>query len=129
MIKASELRIGNCLSPRRTIEPQNNPLLGYSICAAHIAYSDEELNNDWEGIHLTPEILGKCGFEWYNVNGSEYHWSAELEQIQFVKSEEAAEGYCIFASGVNVATITVSYLHQLQNLFYCLTGQELEVKL
>lgn len=78
-------------------------------------------------IPLTPEILEKCGFvkkgEWavlnfpvragirfYNFNYAECDLIQDDKFIAFKNSH-------------------IKYLHQLQNLFYCLCGKELDVNL
>lgn len=77
-----------------------------------------------EPINLTPEILEKCGFEW-----SIYHQA-------FHKHSDGHETYDLnecYPSGYQFSTfkkqaligIPVKHLHQLQNLYFALTGEEL----
>jgi hypothetical protein len=75
-------------------------------------------------IPLTPEILEKAGF---NMEGK-YIW---------LKIDEAFE-LCTFASGTPGVGLyfegqwlgdTFNYLHQIQNLFFALTGEELKIEL
>ena len=70
-------------------------------------------------IPLTKELLLKCGFEeefggiiYYNRNqGIEFNFS---------------NGWCTASRG-EYDIVDVQYLHQLQNLYFALTGEELEV--
>jgi hypothetical protein len=73
-------------------------------------------------IPLTPEILEKCGFlagadhmkgQWVFVNGASLF--PDGQYFTYLDQRRPLS--------------TVKYLHQLQNLYYRLTGQELEVKL
>jgi len=130
MIKANELRIGNRLKPIRVLDPENIPLIGYAICAAHIAYSKEELNADWGPIPLTPQILEKFGFKKDKVTGD--YWDM-VDEYGFSKQnfvifhhEDGA-----FSIGSSLGEYSIGkpfrYLHQLQNSFFALTGEELEI--
>lgn len=95
-----------------------------------IVLDDEEENHCLQehlsSIPLTPEILEKCGF---NVR----HKGAEDEY----RDIEIGNGLSIYEGDKNgcceavLETIETrcQYLHQLQNLYFCLTGVELEVKL
>jgi hypothetical protein len=69
-----------------------------------------------EPIPLTEELLLKCGFEkrvWGNV--TYYNPNLDLDRDFRVR-------------GIDW-NVQIKYLHQLQNLFFALTGEELEVKL
>lgn len=73
-------------------------------------YKDEKLS----GISLTSEILEKCGFR-TTVNNNSF--GNGVIGLFFYKGE-----YIYYrAKG--------KYLHQLQNLYYTLTGEELNVQL
>lgn len=72
-------------------------------------------------IPLTKELVLKCGFEeefggiiYYNRNrGIEFNFSS---------------GWCMASIGEYEIT-SVKYLHQLQNLYFALTGEDLEINL
>lgn len=72
-------------------------------------------------IPLTKELVLKCGFEeefggiiYYNRNrGIEFNFSNE---------------WCMASIGEYEIT-SVKYLHQLQNLYFALTGEDLEINL
>lgn len=130
MIKPNELRIGNKL---------NYTGLGNSYYPTGIITVEEVLSNgvnlshgdltvyEAEKLHpipLTPQILEKCGFK--DVHG-EY---VTLEGIGIYNDgddywfcdEDAHEGNVIYYGN------GFQYVHQLQNLFFALTGEELEIK-
>ena len=78
------------------------------------------LSNDVYPIPLTPEILEKCGFQW------DIYWQG-LTDGNWVLTEGENNTYRL-AYGKrrhDVIVYGIKYLHQLQNLFFCLVGQEL----
>ena len=73
-------------------------------------------------IKLTPELLEKCGFEmdgsyqcplWKNIKGFEF-W------------DEYGTGAYSYRF-MNSFDVELKYLHQIQNLYFTITGSELEV--
>lgn len=113
MIKGTELRIGNWVE---FPNPEFKPL----------QILDGEMIDNWSplsrAIPLTPEILEGCGFEkfgdWFikksypiHVNVSLLHKKTTIGQNE----EYEVEG--------------IKYLHQLQNLYFALTGEELQINL
>jgi len=128
MIKANELRIGNKVKMKVSTSVDNDwfettievaDLLGIENC-----------DRLCTGIPLTPEILERCGFEnydnfnngdveFYRLNGLELQFLMHIGQFpEFVYIDNITK---------EQKSITIKYLHQLQN-FYALTGTELEVK-
>lgn len=81
------------------------------------------------GIELSEEILLKCGFEkrpeslnfvyyGFGTNPVTYDWMICLKYFK-------DENRFFFLNGHH----TIKYLHQLQNLYWCLCGEELETNL
>lgn len=135
MIKAAELRIGNRL---------NYTGLGNSSYPSGLITVEEVLSDGvnrsqgdgtvyeyekLEGIPLTPEILLKSGLivEWRNnwikpdAKG-ENPWS-----FSFYLSNNKV--HLVMAFEDIGMSEPATKLHQLQNLYFALTGEELEVKL
>jgi len=119
MIKATELRIGNKLL--YTISGE--PLRVGEVTQLYMAEGgggaiDYHYPLSWaKPISLTPEILEACGFIKFKKNvwrKGQLQWYSHLA---YLKNEDTDECYYI-------PTI-VDYLHQLQNLYYALTGEEL----
>lgn len=120
MIQANELRIGNWISY------DNNDVQVFEL--PYLIDIDEGkedylVNSVWlnehEPIPLTPELLERCGFrklsnEWV-IQGPEYLEYFEMRYDKFYYT--GGEGVC-FGKGCE-------YLHQLQNLYFALTGTEL----
>lgn len=116
MIQPNELRIGNyikfCGKPTKVW-----------------ALSEDDINDEMdiyiEPITLTDEVLVKCGFVKIGVltlSFENFLFEIGLNGDDFVKQK-----YTLRINGCLV--IKVKYIHQLQNIFYSLTGKELEVKL
>ena len=120
MINASELRIGNKL------QKENGKIYTVSRLdgTKDILVEEERglftLNYNLYGIPLTPEILDKCGFE--KSNRIDF---GELKQCYVIFSLALMirhDSYFIDWVGGNTEA---RYLHQLQNLYFALTGEEL----
>lgn len=68
-------------------------------------------------IEITEEILLKCGFEKEILEPKHYY----IEGMRIWKCND------MFLCDKN--GIHIKYLHQLQNLYWCLCGEELEINL
>jgi hypothetical protein len=84
--------------------------------------TDPEL---FDPIPLTPELLEKIGFserqhlhDWYRV-----------VQEQTILTIHAGEWLLCPSNSAPCLSGEVRYLHQIQNLFYTLTGEELNIQL
>ena len=75
------------------------------------------------GIPLTPEILIACGFV-YVEDYAEYRYRESTNWFG-VFNEHNDDWYF---DKPEMSTVVIKYLHQLQNLYYSLTGQELTYK-
>lgn len=131
-IQASDLRIGNWVMDDDGKVSKIEAL--WSKEWKEFDGSDPELfglriNNDigWlsdhlSGIPLTPEILEKCGFNKVNRSSTTRGW-----QDKNIHLREMSDGKIVLQAGYK--KINVVSLHQLQNLYFCLTGSELEVNI
>jgi len=135
MVKVSEVRIGNFLLfdfPNR----------------GKVQYKSERINNDFDGfrsiatinglqpekvygIPLTDSWLQKFGFEridkqfqhnWViRLSKTGVHYSIQFFNDKFWLSNSEYDAWCYVIKDV-------AYVHELQNLFYALTGEDLVVK-
>jgi hypothetical protein len=123
-MKASELRIGNTI--RYTHDTDLNDKLRGTFLTIDIdtlTYLEIGDRPDfYEPIPLTPAILEKCGFV-RDRNG-------------FALSDKMSLSLSVTKDGEYLACwldkslgITVENVHQLQNLYFALTGEELTVNL
>lgn len=116
MIKANELRVGN------TIESSiGDEWHEYSVTADTIqnfSYDPFDVANKFNRpVPLTPEIWRRCGFEF---NQKHCFWSiGNFRIVQWCDN--------IYKLSDDLE-VRLDYLHQLQNLYFSLTGEELVLK-
>lgn len=121
MIQANELMLGNFVdTPDGTVKIT---AISYEKVAVirktekgNFAVYSESLD-DIQPIPLTEEILLKCGAEPFAGGGLILNY----RRIEYAECRQVY--YDVFTS------VELKYLHQLQNLFYVLAGEELEVNL
>lgn len=116
MIQAHELRIGNIIQYN---DGDICRVIGISEFGLDVEFKEETTYIEHEHfsvIPITEEILLKCGFDLKSVP---YH--AIKGNIVLVISNGI--WYYKFSHA------KVQYLHQLQNLYHALTGQELKIEL
>jgi len=118
-MKASDLRIGNL------VNDQNGNLLkviGLTTESKSLYVVDRSkfpLPKGWkdEPIPLTEEWLKRFGFENTSSFGTEYYDKGKL-----VICQEDGLDYIEDLTNVNI-----KHVHQLQNLYHALTGEELKI--
>ena len=112
-MKASELRIGNWIYlPSKSKK--------YQISSGH-DIEEIEGSDDARPIPLTPEWLERFGFE--RVLHDERDWyNYPLGLINPLNNYED-HGYMMAGE----FDLDIRYVHQLQNLFFALTGEELTI--
>ena len=81
-----------------------------------------------EPIALTEEILLKCGFR-DNEGRIVRHFHVKYVYYSVVSSDVPFSFKIGFSDGKEFFITNVEYLHQLQNIYFSLTGVELKVKL
>ena len=114
MIQANELRIGNVISRDFVVVELLRECARIELIDKSV--SDKTFLVKYSGLEPTPiteEILLKCGFK-IRKDGKLYHETLSLYEADFIFNSK---------SGI------IKNLHQLQNLYFALTGQELEVNL
>lgn len=90
-----------------------------------ITYGCEER---YVGIELTSELLEKCGFVGESPVNSSNISSYRLGSVGIaLPNYHYKSGFYYFNSGIQNPVIEIKYLHQLQHLFFALTGNKLEV--
>jgi hypothetical protein len=120
-MKANELRIGNYISP---LGKGVTIVEGFCTWDGLIQSSSfaERSIEDFEPIKITEEWLLKLGFE-YNDNIGIYQnggFDVDIED----------DVYCHFyMNDYGDWYKYIEYVHQLQNLYFALTGEELTVEL
>jgi len=122
-MKATELRIGNWIHYSSKVGMDEGDI------QCETFHMDEMRNNSkysYSPILLTEDILLKKGFEkkYSNVFGTGKSTSYKYGRFELYLNEELDYGKYRHGSGVYI-----SYLHELQNLYFVLTGYELKIEL
>lgn len=137
MMKETEFRLGNLCRDKLTGEYLRVSDLteeGETIVFSVINRDAFPLPDGWnaESIPITPEILEKCGFERDNngwklkVSEMMFLWWGEMERTMRMCSSHVDWSYPIY---LKAPIYHFQYVHQLQNLYFALTGEELPVKI
>jgi hypothetical protein len=126
-MNAQELRIGNCVYQQ---DGQVRIIDGEDIHAMEM-YPEHSLR--FKPIPLTPEILEKCGFK------TDIYLELANDDFALIYRREVKDkkwGDCLVFEGNggydypgDIPLWHIKYLHQLQNLYYALAGEELEIEL
>lgn len=130
MINKNEIRIGNKLLFDSDIDTVTS-IYGNGV--------DGEFKSRWwfdrlHGIRLTPELFIKCGFKkeidsvvWVKQitydDDKDYKYSCTLQNY------DGTDHISICRGGVYSIAPTIKYLHQLQNLIFVLTGEDLTINI
>lgn len=118
-MKANELRIGNYVYC--TLGKVNK------IDLEAITYIAKEPHNQVKSIPLTEEWLLKFGFQKYKTGHNTYKIQSFIIEEGLLKDSP----YC-FRKRINnensIELAYIKYIHQLQNLYFALTGEELTFK-
>lgn len=127
MINATELRIGNWVEYKISGKDE--------WIAAPVFSIKRDTGKHFRPIELTPEILEKCGFKRHG-DGLELWFLGEIRvnhcsTVTILRPCNAAGESQADVCGYPTLgdKIPCKYLHQLQNLYFALTGTELTINL
>ena len=126
----NELRIGNWINNTHSVTPFKVSELREKMC--YYKYNETTYNSRYENIEpipLTEEWLLKFGFE--DITGVDYllHISIDFKLIlipvdgfypQINKADDSG--------WQSISLNKINYVHELQNLYFALTGEELTIK-
>lgn len=141
-MKANELRIGNLISHDRCdkfrIDEVRLTNEGY-ILRMYVhrntltSYADMKLD-EAKPIPLTLELLKKCGFTKNEYDENVYNHGLGLDLVYAMGFEEKEPHWHYghdyeHGDGTRPLWKAIDYLHELQNLFFALTGEELQINL
>lgn len=115
-IKLNEFRIGNWFENDLGKYYQVNPL-AYPVCL----HDTEWRAKNMQPIPLTPELLEKCGFEDDSPD--------QFSSAAFLLEKDNDEYLPLTCDSWQPFANRIKYLHQLQNLHFALTGEELTINL
>lgn len=121
-MKANELRIGNCI-----LKNGSNYIIDTLFFVD--VYDGTVMDFELQPIPLTEEWLLKFGFEKdeeYDEAGLvDYRYELNINTASFTSNWNTEESYYV---NYNQGGVDIFYVHQLQNLYFALTGEELTVK-
>jgi len=118
----NELRIGNYVTDSKTGKVVTVDGIQFTgrVVTHDESYDDWKRGIESVGIPLTPEILEKAGFEKGDIGYDNYEKGYYTVMVR---------GQGITISNRHGYLATIKYLHQLQNLYFALTGEELPIEL
>lgn len=125
MVEAREIRTGNMLSFYS--DDESGHWVKSEMDWSDIKWCDEkpeEFNKFHKAIPLTEGLLERFGFVGSDDDGL---WEKETEPLFKIQCMYPNETWAHIWDGAFTGA-NVEYAHQLQNLFYALTGEELELK-
>ena len=139
MINATELRIGNFIlldavakkvvGVSLDLDDENNPIIQLEhtnpIPNTDFEYSVFEINEDDKRVGPIPinlKILANCGFE-EKKQGEKTKYTIKRNDFSFSILHDSKLGAYMFEGGPG--DFEYHHIHQLQNLFHALTGEEL----
>jgi len=128
MIQAKELRTGSFIQTPRGIKCIDE--IGFKVTKENqkdYYCTFRDLNEGYflshcEPVELTEEILLKCGF-YYDTD----YLTFCIPTCTIQLDDYGSEGYMCIIFGEDLYLI--NNLHQLQNLYWCLCGKELNIEL
>lgn len=127
-MKATEVRIGNYVyNTKGEVDKVNVSALEYLLLEG------DKSTCQVKPIPLTEDMLKKCGFKQDNYNG--YFYMDICDTIFYLRTGFVGGFYWGFIDSMNDEYSELSdansifYLHQLQNLYFVLTGEELTITL
>lgn len=142
MVSTKELRIGNLILADFNGEGDKKIIEIFQINESGSILSDQLINNKglgnlqehWDeylyGIELTEEWLIRLGFE-RKSRDNEFVWVTQY--YMFLNPDSGwyfrykFDGFVSFNFG-DLFVKDIQFVHQLQNLYFALTGEELNVK-
>ena len=121
-MKASDLRIGNLF-----IDNKTKTIISVIGLTEEIITFSGHFKNDWqaEPIPLTEEWLLKFGFN--KFQGMFVKTLRNGYQMMIDKTGTDSGNFRLIANDINGITY-FKHVHQLQNLYHSLTGEELTIK-
>ena len=128
MIQPQELRIGNYVEYRIQDELDDRKEWWElsTIDSTDLQILESGIDDDYRAIELTEEILLKFGFEKIKSDEYPHKFIINKDMRDEVEIENLNSQNCfVFSHGKKFSSIKIEYVHQLQNLYFSLTGKEL----
>lgn len=124
-ISPTELRIGNFVQVFGNTYPVCELRKNYIACCDENGTTQGWENKFINGIPLSEERLQKYGFKDLDGDGMGFSFYSEISGITFEWYKLKPNIITITDCNINGREIEVDFEHQLQNLYFALTNQEL----
>lgn len=125
MYNAGELRLNNWLN----FDSVDCPVQIDGIQSYMLSFNGSFTSiDDFNPIPLTEEILIKVGFN-YADDENYFLQLPVFGMFKFMLHSDKSDNFEIVTFSIKDVSKEVRSVHQLQNLYYTLTGEELEIKL
>lgn len=127
----NELRLGNWVNYEATAHYITGLMSNGLVYSRWSKQTSDERDYQHTYLDITPipltiELLEKCGFQFSDSN--EWYKFYDLGELRcFIHQDNSKHVFCTY-SGVSIDTRTSTF-HQLQNLYFALTGEELNINL
>lgn len=143
-IKPQDLRIGNWVgrawkgipTPSGIRVTNSSPLQITAIDGLWVRVCREDSNNSYvmlydeiEPIPLTDKLMRKCGFAKQEKYGCYVSTDCENVEVVIAKKLLYTDAYIVVNDYRTQPCIHCRYLHELQNCYFAITGEELDIKL
>ena len=124
-MKVEELRVGNYVLLKK-----HGGYINYEISSGFDLYKlDESDCADISPIPLNEELLLRLGFKDKSTSLTDVKFSNNIVTIYMDENSFYCLDVLNQGSGIYTIFINIIHLHQLQNLYFALTGEELTIKL
>lgn len=118
-MQASELRVGNLIEFNNRITPKSIVTVNPRFFRSMMSDEDIEITPYYSGIPLTEKWLIKFGF-----NGIEWKFRKDF----FFRINMRGQQFYMDIDEDIANWVLLKYVHQLQNIYFALTGEELLLK-
>lgn len=130
MVQASDLRLGNWVSAENQIGCVSKIGAERIELVTTINNTHQHLETDYDKItpiQLTPSLLAQCGFYRHELfpHRNAFHHHRLIFNLNFV-GNTCEVSYGLIEDNIAIIYQRPLFLHQLQNLYYLLTNQELK---
>lgn len=130
-MEIKELRIGNLVDT--VYEPKKVRITSIRDGFVSANFSDKVIETislkSINPIPLTEEILLKCGFEAKSIYDNFILNGIEIMSTIRIISTNERKSFYLDGNIPDFIKIKIESLHQLQNIYFALTGEELEINL
>ena len=133
MIKANEIRIGNLYERKESLANDKIGYINFDESDWYRIGEGIDYLENYDPISLTEEWLLKFGFIFDENKGFDYiNDDGEISNIEdnpLWYKNYSQKRFCVYLKKLTCyVSLNCKYVHDLQNCYFIVTGQELELK-